>query len=98
MPCMKLTSASAGSRRGVPAVAGERVLLFCPGAPGCTIGVLGGAGVDWPEAIPAVKSKAAEIRQIENAMRNYTSWRFAASITSANGSHSMSSVHKTILD
>ena len=44
MPCMKLMSASAGVRGRGAAVAGDNILLFCPGAPGCTMGTLPAEG------------------------------------------------------
>ncbi len=37
MPCMNLMSASEGLRGAALAVSGVRVLLLCPGAPGCTM-------------------------------------------------------------
>src|SRR5882724_4694603 len=81
MPCMKLISASAGARRGVPAVAGESILLLCPGAPGCTMGALPVVELGcWSDAVAAPrKSRAAEIRQTRSAMSNYTTWHFAGS-------------------
>src|ERR1700692_1121220 len=62
MPCMKLTSATAGVRRGMTAASGERILLLCPGAPGCTMGALPGAGVsDWPQAVRALAKSTTEV-------------------------------------
>src|ERR1700726_2206793 len=63
IPCMKLTSATAGVRRGMTAVSGERILLLCPGAPGCTIGALPVAGVSgWPHAVTSLtKSTTTEV-------------------------------------
>jgi len=64
---MKLTSATAGVRRGMTAVSGERILLLCPGAPGCTMGALPGAGVsDWPQAVTTpTKSTTTEVTQTQ---------------------------------
>jgi hypothetical protein len=83
MPCMKLVSASAVVRGGVPAVAGERILPLCPGAPGCTITGASAGLACWPGAVAAPRrSKAVEIGQTQSAMSKYTTWRFAGSIGS----------------
>ena len=61
MPCMKLMSASAGVRGRGAAVAGDNILLLCPGAPGCTIGTLPAEGVvSWPDAKPRPRRRRAE--------------------------------------
>ena len=84
MPCMKLMSASAGARGGVRAVAGERVVLLRPGAPGCTMGALLVVGLACsPDAAAALRMrKAAEKAQTPSAMNNYTTWYFAGSTKS----------------
>src|SRR2546429_8878083 len=85
MPCMKLTSASAGARCGGRAVDGERTLPAWPGAPGWTIGAC------WPHAVVAVtvvaatvvaatRTNVAEIGRMRSAMCNYTTWGFTGSI------------------
>src|SRR5947208_1653508 len=64
IPCMKLTSAMAGVRRGMTAVSGERILLLCPGAPGCTMGA---AVSGWPQAFTALtKSTTTKISQTQS--------------------------------
>src|SRR2546427_7630167 len=64
IPCMKLTSAPAGDRRGMTAVSGERILLLCPGAPGCTMGA---AVSGWPQAFTALtKRTTTEISQTQS--------------------------------
>ena len=62
-------------------IAGERILLLCPGAPGCTMGAAPVAEFAcWSHAVAALaKSKAAEIGQTPSAMSNYTTWHFAGS-------------------
>src|SRR4051794_19505185 len=58
MPCIKLMSASAGTRGGAAAVAGVRILLAFPGAPGWIMGALLFEG--WPDIVAAArKSRAA---------------------------------------
>ena len=66
---MKLISAAAGVRRGITAVSGERILLLCPGAPGCTMGALPGAGVsDWPQAVRTL-AKSSTTTEVSTCRR-----------------------------
>ena len=59
IPCMKLMSAAAGVRTGMIALSGERILLLCPGAPGCTMGAFSDAGpFVWPQAVIALMKSA----------------------------------------
>src|SRR5579864_2875237 len=77
IPCMKLMSAAAGVRGGMTAVSGERILLLCPGAPGCTIGAPPDAGVaGCPQAVTALtKNTTTEVSQTQNLIALETRMR-----------------------
>src|SRR5260370_24712187 len=62
MPRMNAMSASEGVRSGAGVVVGGRILLLCPGAPGCTMGASPGViFCCWHDAVAAFKEiKVAE--------------------------------------
>jgi hypothetical protein len=64
---MKSTSAFDGFRKGAFAVSGVRVLLLCPGAPGCTIVTPVAVFDSWHNAV-------AEIRESNPAAKTGNLW------------------------
>src|SRR5580700_5890591 len=69
MPCMKSISALVSSLAGTRMVLAERILLLCPGAPGCTM-----VGC-WQNAAAALREiRDAETRQTRSAMSHYKPW------------------------
>src|SRR5215471_4599129 len=86
MPCIKLMSASSGVLGGVRTLAGESVLLRCPGAPGCTTGAFPAAGFGcWANAAAVLRERNRETDRTLSAMRQYTSGCFAGSIGNDDG-------------
>src|SRR2546430_2315328 len=94
IPCMKLTSATAEVRKGMTAVSGERILLLCPGAPGCTMGAPPGAGVSgWPQAVTALtKSTATEVNQTQSPIALETRSRGQLYLARLGACHRLDSV------
>src|SRR5260370_1129434 len=87
MPRMNAMSASEGVRSGVGVVVGGRILLLCPGAPGCTMGALPGAiFCCWQDAVAALnvaetskhpRGVMAAIRQVAMVLnRDMRGWSF----------------------